>query len=228
MEYNSNCYYTVVVRHLMKTLKYILIFGILIYSCQSNRDGYAINERNEIITKDKCKIPISYPEISGLADREKTNKLNKILKEFPEHEYYARKCENNGKSNVKGDYQILLQNDSILSIEFRTLIERQNKKVDTVYHSIVLNPKAKDTNEIGIVGIEPNEIIPNYERGKIYPYVKKYSVENNDYINLLAYETGSNYVITWAVSDKDFIIYVGGEGEWFGNNRIKIPLNELK
>src|SRR5690606_20554153 len=95
-----------VVRHLMKTLKYILIFGILIYSCQSNRDGYEITERNEIITKDKCKIPISYPEISGLADKEKTNKLNKILKEFPEHEYYARNCENNGESNVKGDYQI--------------------------------------------------------------------------------------------------------------------------
>ncbi len=212
----------------MKTLKYILIFGFLIYSCESNRDGYKITERTEIITKDKCKIPISYPEISGLADKEKVNKLNKILKEFPEHEYYAKNCENNEESNVKGDYQILLQSDSILSIEFRTLIERQNKKIDTVYHSVVLNPKAEDTTEFAIVGIEPNEIIPNFERGKIYPYVKKYNTENNDSINLLAYETGNNYVITWAVSDKDFILYVGGEGEWFGNNRIKIPLNELK
>ena len=200
----------------------------MIYGCQSNRDGYQIRERTEIIKKDNCAVPISYPEISGLADKEKTRKLNKVLKEFPEHEYYAKNCEELGESNVKGDYRVLLKTDSILSIEFRTLIERKNKKVDTVYHSVVVNPKVKDTTEFGIVGIEPNEIIPNFERGKIYPYVKKYSTENNDYINLLAYETGSNYVITWAISDKDFILYVGGEGEWFGNNRIKIPLNELK
>ena len=212
----------------MKTLKYILIFGILTYSCKSNQDRYEITEQNEIISKDKCKISISYPEISGLTDKEKTNKLNKILKEFPEHDYYAGNCETYGESNVKGDYQILLQNDSILSIEFRTLIERQNKKVDTVYHSIVLNPKANDTSQIGIVGIEPNEIIPNFERGKIYPFVKKYNTENENHINLLAYETGSNYAITWAISDKDFILYVGGEGELYGNERIKIPLNKLR
>ena len=210
----------------MKHLKYILIFGILIYSCQSNRDGYEITERTEIIKKDNCEIPISFPEVSGLSDKEKTKKLNKVLKEFPEHEYYAQNCKEFGERNVKGDYRVLLKTDSILSIEFRTLIERKNKKVDTVYHSVVVNPK--DTTEFGVVGIEPDKIIPNFERGKIYPYVKKYSAENNNYINLLAYETGSNYVITWAISDKDFILYVGGEGEWFGNNRIRIPLNELK
>ena len=200
----------------------------MIYSCQSNKDGYEITEQTEIITKDKCKIPISYPEISGLIDEEKTNKLNKILKEFPQHEYYAKNCENSGENNVKGDYQILMKTDSILSVEFRTLIERKNKKVDTIYHSVVINPNAKDINKFGIKGIEPNEIIPNFERGKIYPYVKKYSDKNNQHINLLAYESGSNYVITWAISDRDFIIYTGGEGEWYGNKRIKIPLTELK
>lgn len=212
----------------MKTLKAILIIGVLIYGCQSNTDGYEIIERTEIIKKGKCEIPISFPEIIGLADKEKTNKLNKILKELPEHQYYAKNCENSNENNVKGEYQVLLKTDSIISIEFRTLIERKNKKVDTVYHSVVINPKLKDTTEFGIIGVQPNEIIPNFKREKIYPYIKKYSEENNKHINLLAYETGSNYVITWAVSDKDFLVYVGGEGEWFGNNRIKIPLNELK
>ena len=212
----------------MKTLKYILVFGILIYSCQSKQDKYELKRRSEIIRKDNCRVPISFPEISDLADKEIMNKLNRVFKELPEHEYYANNCENIEESNVRGDYRVLLKTDSILSIEFQTLIERKNKNVDTIYHSAVINPKLKDTTEFGIIGIEPNEIIPNFERGKIYPYVKKYSIENKDYINLLAYETGSNYVITWAVSDKDFILYVGGEGEWFGNKKIKIPLNELK
>ena len=201
----------------------------MINSCQKSNCGYEIIKRNKTITKDNCKIPISFPEIRGLADKERMTKLNEIFEKIPDHEFYAKDCEQKGKSKVIGNYEILLQNDSILSIEFQTLIERQNKRIDTVYHTVVVNPKVKDTSKFGILGIEPNKIVTNFDRGKIYPYIKKYSTEKlKNQINLLAYEKGSNYEITWAVSEKDFIIYLGGEGEWFGKNKLKIPLDKLK
>jgi hypothetical protein len=132
------------------------------------------------------------------------------------------------KNQVIGNYKILLQTDSILSFEFQTLINRGEKKKDTIYHSIVINPKQKDTLKLGLLVIEPNQIIPNFKRGMIYPYIQKYKSENNTSVNLLAYETGSNYAITWAISENNFIVYVGGEGELFGKNKVEIPLNELK
>jgi len=214
----------------MKNLKYILIIGFLIYGCESKNAEYEILKRTKIIKKDNCEIPISYPEIKGLLDKVKMGKLNEIFEDYAEHEYYAHNCKKTDikKNQVSGNYKILLQTDSILSIEFQTLINRGRTKKDTVYHSLVINPKQKDTLKVGLLGIEPNEIIPNFERGMIYPYIQKYSSKNNDYVNLIAYETGSNYVITWAISEKNFIVYVGGEGEWFGNKKIEIPLNELK
>ena len=58
-------------------------------------------------------------------------------------------------------------------------------------------------------------------------YINYYSKRNKVAINLLAYETGSNYNITWSISNKYLNIYAGGEGEWFGEYKIQIPLNEL-
>jgi hypothetical protein len=201
-----------------------------IYGCKRKNDDYEIIKRTKIISKNNCQIKISYPEIKGLADIEKMSRLNKVLEEWPEHEYYAKNCEHkeDKKDAIIGEYQILLKTDSILSIEFRTLIPHENLKPDTIYHSVVVNPKQSYKSKNGIVGIEPEQIIPNFNRGMIFPYIEKYSVKNKKHINLLAYKTGSNYIITWAISKNDFIVYVGGEGEWFGENKIIIPLNKLK
>ncbi len=119
-----------------------------------------------------------------------------------------------------------MKRDTILSVEFRTLIKRNNEKIDTIYHSVVLNPIKKDDNEL--IAFELKNIIPNFKYELIYSYVESYEKMNNVGINLLAYKTGSNYVITWGITEKNLNIYAGGEGEWFGNYKIQIPLSELK
>ena len=212
----------------MKQLIFIII--IFIYGCESRKNDYEIIRREKTVSKNNCQIKISFPEIKGLRDVKKMAIINKVLEKFPEHEYYAHNCEERkiNRNKVSGDYQILLKNDSILSIEFRTLKQLKNLKTDTIYHTIVINPKVNYDSKNGIVGIEPKQILPNFQRGMIYPYIKKYNIENNENINLLAYETGSNYIITWAVSKTDFIVYPGGEGEWYGKTKIKIPLEKLK
>lgn len=213
----------------MKTYIYIFIIGFLICGCESKNTEYEVLNRKKIIKKDYCEIPISFPEIIGLSDKLKMTKMNEILEDFVEHEYYARNCEMNDitKSQVKGDFKILLQTDSILSIEFQTLINSGGTKIDTIYHSFVVNPEQKETPKVELLAIRPKQIIPNFERGMIYPYIQKYCTDNNFHVNLLAYKTGSNYIITWAISEKYFIVYVGGEGEWYGDKKIKIPLKEI-
>lgn len=214
----------------MKPLNYIFMIIFFIYGCKSKNDDYEIINRTKIISKNNCQIKVSYPEIEGLADIENMSELNKVLEKFPEHEYYAKNCEQKKikKDEVTGEYQILLKTDSLLSIEFRTLISRENLKTDTIYQSVVINPKQSSISKNGIVGIEPKQVIPNFDRRMLFPYIEKYGIKNKKHINLLAYKTGSNYVITWAISKNDFIVYVGGEGEWFGENKIMIPLNKIK
>lgn len=58
--------------------------------------------------------------------------------------------------------------------------------------------------------------------------MEAYNKKSQETVNLFAYKSGSSHVITWGVSEDDFILYVGGEGEWFGYDKIKIPLKELK
>jgi len=214
----------------MKPQIYILIFGILIFGCKSEKGEYEIINQTKIVNKENCKIQISFPKIKGIKSKEKLIKLNELLENIPEHEYYAKNCgkTETGKFKVKGEYEILLKTDSILSIEFRTLINREKQKTDTIYQSIVLNPNRKIKSEFYELLINIENVIPNFERGMIYPFIKKYSLENKLAINLLAYETGSNYAITWAITKDNIIFYTGGEGEMFGNNKIEIPLNKLK
>lgn len=211
----------------MKHPSYLVIFWMLMFGCGSHQNEYKVVNRTKTITKGNCQIPISFPEISGLVDTGKMTKLNKLLEVFPEHEYYANHCDENskGRKEVKGDYRILLKNDSLLSIEFQTIISRDHSKTDTIYHSIVINMHA---SKIEAWAIEPEHIIPNFNRGMIYPYIKKFSDDHQISINLLAYEKGSQYQITWAVSERNFIVYAGGEGEGFGTHKIEIPLDKLK
>ena len=209
---------------------YIFIIVIFIYGCESNTNGYEIIKREKTISKNNCRIKILFPEISGLEGQRKLAEINKVLENFPKHEYYAHDClEKKRKQNeVTGDYEILLENDTILSIEFRTYIQRTDERAHIIYHSVVINPKQAYDSKIGIVGIDPKQIFPTFKRGMIYPYIKKYSIKHKKHINLLAYETGSNYIITWAITKTDLIVYPGGEGEWYGDDKVKIPLEKLK
>ena len=208
-------------------IKYYFIFivFIIISSCISKENKYKIINRTKIIRKGNCKIHVSYPEITGLKQKQKQKNLNSVLENLPEHEYYASSnCKD--KNSVNGEYQVLLSNDSILSVEFRTIIKWKNRKTDTIFKTLVLNPNKENDNEL--TAIELKQIIPNFERGLIFPYVEKYEKNHNAGINLLAYKTGSKYVITWSISDKYLNVYVGDEGEWSGYHKIKIPLNEIK
>lgn len=172
-------------------------------------------------------MPVIYPEIEGNLADVNLIKINDLLERLPEHEFYAHNCDTENPQLVSGNFKVLLKTDSILSIEFQTDIKYQNEQRE-IFHALVINPNKDASVDISLIGLDPADLIPNFDRIKILPYIEKYNSEHKVNINTLAYQSGSNYVITWGISKSYFIIYPGGEGEFFGYDKIEIPLNELK
>lgn len=220
-----------VIKKKMKQLKYIAIIGILLLNRCSSWEGYELQKNfKSIVNNENCQVEYYYPKFTSNHSELELTELNALLEKYADYENYAHRCDEkvSEKRIIKGDYNITLKTKDKLSIEFITeFIHFGGKRLDTIYHSIVLNPKKIGDKEFSFFQPDPTFIIPNFDRGDLYKYVEVYNSKNRDKINLLAYESGSNYVITWGISENDFLLYVGGEGEWFGNDKIRIPINEL-
>jgi len=100
------------------------------------------------------------------------------------------------------------------------IINHKGNSIDTIFHSLVLDPKKFDDKEFGYLQSDPKSIIPNFVRGDLLKYVEEYNTNNSYKINEFAYATGSKHIITWGLSENHFLLYVGGEGEWYGNKKI--------
>ncbi len=179
-----------------------------------------------LVDNDYCQIELYFPKLTTA--KGDVSELNKILEKYADLEYYTHRCDEakNEKTIIKGDFEIALLKDTILSIEFLTLIVHfGGNRMDTVYHSIVMNPNKINEKEFSYFQLSPEFIFPKFDRGILKPYVKKFNELNNKSINLLAYEIDSNYRITWGMTKDKFVIYVGGEGECFGYDKIEIPMS---
>jgi hypothetical protein len=112
-----------------------------------------IKKHKILVDNDFCDISFYYPEIEMNKD---SLDLNKILYHIPDYEFYSHRCDEKRehKKIVKGDYKIVYQNDSLVSIEYVTLINYDNVKIqDTVYHSIVLNIKSQKNDHGNYYGV---------------------------------------------------------------------------
>jgi len=215
----------------MTQIKYISIILILILNSCFNSIDYDIEKKfKSVIKTENCEIEYYYPKLKIHNSKIDLSELNELLEQHIDYGVYAHRCdeEQNKKRIIKGDYQILLKTADKLSIEFITEIIRYGgNQLDTVYHSIVVMPQQIGEKIEKYVIFEPEELIPKFDRSNLLEHVKKYNNENQNTINLLAYKTGSTYAITWGLTEKDFILYVGGEGEWYGDDKIRIPITEL-
>ncbi len=214
----------------MKQLAFLPTFVfIVLFSC-SKTANYKIERAFESLVDDEsCKVEYYYPKY--FTDNADATELNQILKTFADTEYYTHRCDKTQKEKtiVSGDFDVLLQTGTVLSIEFRTQIITENSR-DTVYHSLVMNPEKFeiDGGENFPFLPTPELMFPNFDRDILKAFVEEYNRKYNKSVNVLAYETGSKYAITWGVTKDTFILYVGGEGECFGYDKIEIPRNLLK
>lgn len=213
----------------MKFYNYILVFGLFtIASCTSQEEYYIKKNSKTIVKNENCEISFHYPELKS--PNQDFKKVNELLEKFPDYKYHSNNCEDSSfaKKRITGNYQILLQLPERLSIQFTKHFHRDNKgKIDTMISGIVINPIEfeKGLSNENVVTI--NSIIPNFKRGMLYKYVKEYNKVEQANINLKAYEDESKYHINWAVTNENLILYLGSEGEFFGNDKIEIPIEKL-
>ncbi|MGN6494669.1 MAG: hypothetical protein ACTHLE_21945 [Agriterribacter sp.] len=180
-------------------------------------------ESTVLTNEDNCSVISYYPILQLQSNTDRIDELNKRLEEVNEMSRYVGNCEayfpaeyGNKKKEIIGDYNVLYISDSISNIEFLTKFTGLSK---VEYRNVFVNLKTQQL-------MEENKAIPNIERGKLYPYVKKFADSTGINIDLKAYESNSNYAIMFGRTKTDLVLYLGMEGEFGGYHKILIPLDE--
>lgn len=203
---------------------YIILLIFIFSSC---RDSFRnLIERDKIILLDEntCKVISYYPVVHIKNNDSVVSSLNINLKDINRMERYVDDCsgfftpENlNKKKEIIGDYKILFESDSLLNIEFSVNSKYFSK---TEYHSVFIDLVKGEL-------IEGSRIIPNIDRSKLYPYVKRFVDSTGIDINLKAYEKDSKYSIMFGKTKSEFVLYLGKEGEFGGYYKITVPLKDI-
>jgi hypothetical protein len=116
---------------------------------------------------------------------------------------------------IESDYVITYLSDSLASIEF--VVQGLSRRV---YRAIFVDL-------VRMRLLEPYQVFPKLDRGKLYPYVKRFVDSSGININLLAYQRDSRYIIMYGRTQDDLVLYLGGEGEFEGYYKLLIPLREI-
>jgi len=201
---------------------YNLLLPFFILSCGSNS---LLKRVSKVLTdEDKCKVVSYYPIINLKHNSISIHELNQTLENINDMSRYVGNCSKyfpdefaNKEKEIIGDYDVLYSSDSLLNIEFFIKSEGFSK---VEYRNVFVDLK---TDQL----LEASRAIPNIERGKLYPYVKKFSDSTGIDINLKAYESNSNYAIMFGKTKEDLVLYLGKEGEFGGYYKILIPLKEI-
>ena len=207
----------------------VALLGLMGWGSCTNPNGYRVERKfKSLVDDERCSVSFFYPALKwddGTTNRE----LDFILENCVEYEQYTRNCDahTGAKNVIKGDFKVTFATKDLLSIEFtEDVLSYGGREKHQIYHSIVLNPELLKTGQIAAFE-RPEDLFPQFDRGRLYPFVSAYNGKHQRQINLRAYETGSNYALNWGISATDLILYVGGEGECYGEDRIFIPLDAL-
>ncbi|MBR9923361.1 MAG: hypothetical protein GYB31_21215, partial [Bacteroidetes bacterium] len=165
----------------------------------------------------------TYPQIRGPFPDSILSKTNEFLAERGEVSFEtpsSMKEELLGLDldvSVVSDYRVLFENDSLLSFEIWTIKTHLNSIADTSYYPLVLN---KSDLRWYVV---PEALFPQFDRELLRPFLPF----GEKHFHKESYETGANSGISWCLAEDAFILYPGGEGEFFGKFRVEIPIEEL-
>jgi hypothetical protein len=207
-------------RHLLS-----IAFCFFLLSCKETSSVYSIERVNkDLINSNDCKVASIYPAIHFKNDDSDMISLNENLEAMNEMDRFVKECSGffpesfaNKKKEIIGDYKVLFKTDTLLDIEYFVKFGEYPK---IEYRNIFVNVAAHKL-------LEPEKALPNIDRSKLYPYVKRFVDSSGININLKAYEKDSNYAIMFGRSQEDFVLYLGKEGEFGGYYKITIPLKSV-
>ncbi|MFZ6051410.1 hypothetical protein [Halocola ammonii] len=204
---------------------FLILASLSFFACQNNSQLEIEKVEETFVSREGAKVYFSYPRIeSGPADSIKVV-LNEWMKNIAElrEKKVAEKEFTKSEADIVYEYSILFQNDSLLSLENRTIYQAStDQNVPIVYRPIIMN------HQNGNGYIAPESLWPNFERSKLIPYLEKTMSSFHYKPNMNAYKEGSGYLFSFAMTEDSLIVYPGNEGEFFSYDRLPIAFSELQ
>lgn len=195
---------------------YIVICLFTFISCkQEKRDlSYEIVKKRIFIDR-HCSYEIHFPEIVDLDYIELQQLYNQLFENIADAEYHLQKCyredEGHEVRNLVQDYEILFASEKILSVEFQ--LTRGGEFMHYIPILLPLHPPENEAQLLGGFEFEAS-IFGDDWRERIYEAVPEHH-----------YKPELKRTLLTAYDGKNIIVYTGGEGEFFGWEKIKIPIN---
>lgn len=181
-------------------------------SCSPDKRDFSISEE---AVKPATNILVKYPVIAGDYPDSLLVAVNRVLSSMTDVNYQIRN--NIETDSVFSDFEVLLENDSLISFEFRKTLFRDTLNAH-FYYGLILNKEDLSAY------IAPEALWKNFDRSALIPVIKKAGIiDFNEY----SYRKGSHTIISYALTRDSLIVYPGDEGEFRGRYRIAIPIKHL-
>lgn len=198
-----------------------LAFFIVVVACRNEQNPRLRHYEEILADKPAFKVVHRYPQLTSYYPDSLRMGINTALRSTTDVDRYLESCTNKQKpTQIISDYRVLLNNDSILSLEFKLTRKSAGGVARVTYFPIVL---PADTFRLEFY----EDVEKHLHRQKLWPYVQQLSLEQGKSFNHEAYKKGSRYHINFAFSEDSLILYPGGEGEFHGFYRLPIPLKKV-
>lgn len=211
------------IRYLVRAQFFMLISVVLWFVGCTNKATRILYlaEQKEVLRNDaKVNVVSKFPIIVSSKPDSKIDSLNGLLKHINHLEQLVKKDfdAKDEKVNVIGNYSILSNTENIACLEFLVSIPAKNKNV---YRPVFIDLNKKKR-------IDPNDVFEISDSRELLPYIKQFCDSIHTEINVSVYERNDGTALVYGVTDENIILYLGGEGEDYGNYRISIPIINLR
>jgi hypothetical protein len=183
-------------------------------------DSY-LTERREVLRNDsKVNVVSIFPVIISSKSDLRIDSLNRFLKNVNHLDKLIKKDFNteDEKVSVIGNYSILSNSENVVCLEFLVSVSIKNKKI---YKPIFIDLNKKRR-------IDPDDVFEINDTRELLPYIKEFCDSTRVEINVSIYERNDETALVYGITDDKVILYLGGEGEDYGNYRISIPIVNLR
>lgn len=180
--------------------KYVFITSLFLTNLlYSSISNYKIIDSLTVDTNG-CKY--HFPVLVSCAPDSSVQKVNRVLKQF--------------SKGHKVKYKILFDSDSLICFEFIGRLSHHENE----YHSICIDPISSEF-------VLP---IPFLDINKLHSFVKKFYKEDASEVygsKAYYYGGGGGANLLYGITKNKLVLYMGGEGEQYGYDRLEIPLEKL-
>ena len=197
-----------------------MMMGLIgMVGCQRNTSYTMINRTENFSSiNGKCHVEYNYPLLLQGKGDTVSLALTGIrgIEEF--ERFIQRFSEGDSALSVHVNYEVLTEDDTLISIEYLTKMEGHALNI---YHSVTIDPRNMKRYSL-------NDLFTGDFMGVIREHVQNYTQQNRVDMDFITFEQeAASAPKNFTITPEYLQLYIGAEGEFHGYHRLKIPLKEL-